>query len=161
MDTNITMIERFNSIQSSIMKTLKSGYYHLGILPITTELHEEEFAKQIAESCDGNILNVALLLSEELMDISSSQRAVHAPSELQSLLPTAPYVVLYHLSILFHPELQLNVFRFLLEMSRNTPIIALLSCQYDEHWLWYAEPGHPEYQRYAREELYLIPIDEK
>lgn len=141
-----------------LMETLQSGYYHLGILPVTPEADDETLAKQIAKSCGGNTLNVGLTLSERLMDMSSSQRAVRANLELQTLLPTTPCVVLYYLPILFHPELQLNVFRLLLQMSRNVPIIALLQCRYDKREVWYAEPGHPEYQRHAVEELHLISL---
>jgi len=150
MDTNIT----------KLMKKLQSGYYHLGVLPVTMGADEERFAEQIAHLCGGNTLNVGLKLSELLMELSRSQRAVRAPLELQSLLPTAPCVVLYRLPILFHPELQLNVFRLLLQMSRNVPIITLLSCRYDDRFLWYAEPGRPEYQRHAIEDLHLISSQE-
>ncbi len=146
MDTNI----------ATLMKTLQLGYYHLGILPVTPEVDEERLANRIAQKCGGNSLNVGLTLSERLMEVSSSQRVVRAYSELQALLPTESYVVLYHLPILFHPELQLNVFRLLLQMSRGVPIIVLLPCRYDARWVWYAEPGHPEYQRHAREDLYII-----
>ena len=149
-----------------IMKTLQLDYYHLGILPVTPEVQEathdfvlgdeERLAKRLAESCGGSTLNVGLTLSERLMEVSSSQRAVRAPLELQALLSTASCVMLYHLPILFHPELQLNVFRLLLQMSRSIPIIALLPCRYDERWVWYAEPGHSEYQRHTREDLYII-----
>ncbi|MFQ6039824.1 MAG: BREX-3 system P-loop-containing protein BrxF [Candidatus Poribacteria bacterium] len=146
MDANIAML----------LKKIQSGYYHLGILPVTTEMDEEKIATQIAQLSGGSTLNVGLKLSELLMELPSSQRAVRAPSELQALLPTAPYIVLYHLPILYHPELQLNVFRLLLQLSRNVPIIALLPCRYDDRWLWYAELGHPEYQQHAREDLYII-----
>jgi len=157
MDTNITMKRSFATpLRSELMKGLQSGYYHLGVLPVTMGADEKRFAERIAHSCGGSTLNVGLKLSELLMELPSPQRAVRAPLELQALMPTAPCVVLYHLPILFHPELQLNVFRLLLQMSRNVPIIALLSCRYDERGIWYAEPGHPEYQRHAIEDLHLI-----
>ena len=117
MDTNIT----------KLMKKLQSGYYHLGVLPVTMGTDEERFAEQIAHLCGGNTLNVGLKLSELLMELPNLQRAVRVASELQALLPTGPCVVLYHLPILFRPELQLNVFRLLLQMSRSIPIIALLT----------------------------------
>jgi hypothetical protein len=141
---------------ATLMETLQSGYYHLGILPVTPATDEERLAKQIAQVCGGSTLNVGLMLSERLMEVSSSQQAVRAPLELQALLPKAACVVLYHLPILFHPELQLKVFRLLLQLSRTVPIIALLPCRYDERWVWYAQPGHSEYQRHARGELYII-----
>lgn len=75
MDTNI----------ATLMKTLQSGYYHLGILPVTTDVDEEKLAKQIAKSCGCSTLNVGPTLSERLMEVSSSQRAVRAPQELQAL----------------------------------------------------------------------------
>jgi hypothetical protein len=153
----------FDAIMESTIKallnTLQSRYYRLGILPLG-ETDEQRLAKKIADSCGGVSLNVGLTLSERLLDVPPAQRSIRTSAELQSLLPSGPCVVLYHLPILFLPEIQLKAFRSLLQLSRNTPIIALLSCRCNERFIWYAEPGHPEYQQHVISELYVISPQE-
>ena len=142
---------------ATLLETLQSRYYRLGILPISPDTDEERLAKQVVQSCGGISLNVGLTLSERLMEIPMSQRPLRTPIELGALLPQTPCaVVLYHLPLLFHPELQTNGFRLLLQLSRNMPMIALLCCRYNERFVWYAEPGHPEYQQHTIEDVYLI-----
>jgi len=137
-------------------EALQSRYHRLAVLPTSHETDEEKLAQRIAESCDATPLNVGLMLSERMMETPVSQRPSQVSVEFQPIADSHPFVILYHLAILFAPELQVSGFRMFLQLSRNVSTVALLACQFNETAIWYAEPGHPEYRQHTVSDFYII-----
>lgn len=95
----------------------------------------------------GEYINLNKLISERLLDIPRSERAVEVIDVLNKLpLETSEGLLfLDYLDILFSPELKVNPLEALIHLSRRKVIIVSWPGGYREGSLIYAEPGHPEY----------------
>jgi hypothetical protein len=71
-----------------------------------------------------------------------------------------PTLALDNIELLFDPGLHQNPLGLLKELSRNKSlVVAWGGAYYEEHQiLTYAEPGHPEYQKYERPEVPVLTM---
>ena len=99
------------------------------------------------------MLNLGLVLSQRLLDISSQQRPAQAPIALANVLAGQEPVMLYDIELLFEPALQLDPLRALRAASRSRILLALWPGVFEGGNLTYAEPGHPEYKQYRPTDL--------
>jgi hypothetical protein len=67
-------------------------------------------------------------------------------------------VLLDNIELLFAKDLAQDPLRLLQSLSRNRTIVAAWPGSFDGKYLTYAEPGHPEHQRYAMPQAAIISI---
>jgi hypothetical protein len=65
-------------------------------------------------------------------------------------------VLLDNLEILFDVSLKLDPLRCLQDLARDTTIVAAWDGTVTAGYLTYATPDHPEYRRYALEDLVVV-----
>lgn len=104
------------------------------------------------------ILNLNLALSESLLDLTVKQRALRVASAVVGLSneQSAASLLIDNIEMLFHPDLQQDPLRLFQSLARNRVVVVSWPGAYLERALTYAEPGHPEYRRYADPEALII-----
>lgn len=116
--------------------------------------------QRLAEQDSGTVLNVSQLLSQALLELPKRQRVLTAPRHFASLLPVNSErpAILDNVEIMFSADLKMDPLACLRQASRNCSIVASFPGSFSEGHLVYAEPGHPEYRRYAAGDLQVVAI---
>lgn len=127
------------------------------LLVIVMPHDEDDYERlhQLAIQAEWPQLNLSLELGRRLLGLNVQRRAIKARPFLEDVIDglDREYVFLTDLEVLFEPSLDQDPLRLLQSLSRNRTIIAAWRGAIDNDHLVYAEPGHPEYQRYPTGEL--------
>jgi len=115
--------------------------------------------RDLAEERGWPLVNVNLELSERLLELTSRQRALRAPRILNEIVDRHPgdVLLLDNTEVLFSPDLQQDPLRLLQGLARNHTVIACWSGEMDGENLTYAQAPHPEYRRYVRPQVIIVP----
>lgn len=107
--------------------------------------------KELATRYGHAYVNVGLELSRAMLELTRVQRCLQASRLLEAVLAAtgASCVLLDELALLFEPSLEQDPLRLLRQLSRHRTVVAAWDGIIKEGHLIYAEPGHPEYRRYA------------
>jgi hypothetical protein len=107
-------------------------------------------------------INLGLDLSQMLLSLTERQRALKLPqlvSQICEGVGDKP-VFLDHIELLFQPDLKQDPLRLLQGLSRNRIILALWNGKIINGYLTYAAPEHPEYRRYAIQDLNILTLSD-
>jgi hypothetical protein len=112
----------------------------------------------VAESQGLTALNLNLLLAERLLELTQKQRPVRVQRLLGGLVEAQvdDPVLLDNIELLFDLDLRLDPLRVLQRLARNRTIVAAWPGALADGALTYAEPGHPEAQRYIDPEATVV-----
>jgi hypothetical protein len=115
--------------------------------------------KDTAAALNGYYINLNLGLSQRLLDIPQRQWPHKAMELIDAVVASAPsgLKVLHRIEILFDPQLRLDPLKSLQQISRRHCLLVVWPGTYDDRYLTYAEPAHPEYRRYSRKDLIVFP----
>jgi len=104
------------------------------------------------------MVNINLVLSERLLDLTSRQRALRVARIIDDIVGAhvGNVVLLDNIEMLFHPDLKQNPLRLLQGLSRNRTVVATWRGSFDGHALAYASPGHPEFCRFDDPEALIV-----
>jgi len=118
--------------------------------------------ERLSESEGVAVVNLNIQLSERLLDLTQKQRPVHVQRLLGELLEAQPEgpVLLDNIELLFGTDLSLDPLRVLQQLARNRTIVAAWPGNLEDGDLTYAEPGHPEAQRYNDPDAALLLAEE-
>ena len=140
-----------------------AGLYHRLVLVVGPPRTGKTTAlKELVKAEGWTLINVNLKLSELLLELTQKQRALRVPRLLGELSSKTPgdVVLLDNIELLFSPELAQDPLRLLQGLSRNRTVVATWCGTFENEYLAYAEPGHPEAKRYARPEALIVRVDE-
>lgn len=114
--------------------------------------------KVFSETENIPYINVSMELSEKLIAISQSKRKYYVTEFIQEILMerTEEIICLDYIELLFHPELAVNPFQLLRDISRNKTLVISWRGTMEGDALVHAEPGHPEYKRQTVEDAVII-----
>lgn len=114
--------------------------------------------QRLAESEDLTVLNLNLQLAERLLDLTQKQRPVRVQRLLGELVEAQAEgpVLLDNIELLFDTGLSLDPLRVLQKLARNRTVVAAWPGALADGALTYAEPGHPEAQRYIDPEATVV-----
>lgn len=150
-------------IRDKIKRSLQAAeglYYRLVLLVGKTGSDKSKILRCIAEEFCTSVINVNLVLSSELLELTAKQRALRLPGLLDQLTDKAPNpVILDNLEILFDKSLQQDPLRLLQSVSRNRTVMASWNGIINSRWLLYAETGHPEYRIYDSVDALIVGMD--
>ena len=137
------------------------GLYHRLVLIVgATGSGKTNLLRQIAEDCGSSVLNVNLLLSGKLLELTTRQRSLGLPSILHQIMDQVkPPLVLDNLEILFDKTLQQDPLRLLQGISRNRVVVASWNGRLISGKLLYAAAGHPEYRCYEAVDALMVGLD--
>jgi hypothetical protein len=136
------------------------AYHRLVILAGPCQSGKTMCLSMVHERIDAPLININLELSQKLLEWPRRQRAFEASMFVGDFVAgkETRCVLMDNIEILFHPELALDPLRLLQKLSRNRIIVATWSGVLDGGHLAYAEPWHPEYNRWPANDLAIIPI---
>jgi hypothetical protein len=114
--------------------------------------------REVAQYTGYRYINVNLELSRCMLELTQRQRQLQVPRLLQDIIRTShdQVVLLDNLEILCDVSLKLDPLRCLQDLARDQTIVAAWNGMVAAGHLTYATPDHPEYRRYALEDLVVI-----
>ena len=151
------------SIQSKVKRSLESVadlYHRLVLLVGETGTGKTGVLQDVAEEFVTSVVNVNLVLSRELLELTTKQRSLRVPNILNQIAGKvqAP-VVLDNIEVLFDKELKQDPLRLLQRISRSRTVLASWNGTFIGGKLMYAKPGHPEYRNYASVDVLVVGMD--
>ena len=151
------------TIHSKIKRAIRAAeglYYRLVLLVGKAGSGKTGVLRDIAEEFGSSVVNVNLVLSRELLELTAKQRSLRLPNILAMVVErTQSPVLLDNLEILFDKELQLDPLRLLQSISRNRVVVASWNGIINSGRLLYAERGHPEYRSYGSVDALIVEMD--
>lgn len=142
------------------IEEVASAYHRLVILAGPCQSGKTSCMHRVQEKTRYLLINVNLELSQKLLDWPTQERAFEVSEMVRQIIADQETgcVLLDNIEILFHPELAVDPLRLLQKLSRNRTIVATWNGILDGRQLVYAEPGHPEYNRWAADDLIIIEM---
>ena len=114
----------------------------------------------MGEEFGSSVVNVNLVLSEKLLELTATQRSIRVPSMLAEIAAKSQSTLLLdNLEILFEKGLQQDPLRLLQSVSRNRTVVASWNGRLNCGRLLYAETGHPEYRHYDSVDALIVGMD--
>lgn len=140
-----------------------SQYHRLVLLVGSSGTGKTAVLQAVAKERNCNLLNVNLELSKALLELPRTQRPRKVDRLFQGMIENhgGDLVLLDNLEVLFDPALALEPLQLLKKSSRNRTIVASWNGEYRDDALSYAEPGHPEHQRFKPVEALVLTAEEK
>lgn len=148
-----------NKIRLSL-QTANSLYYRLVLVVGKTGSGKTEVIQTIAKEFGVSVINLNLVLSKELLELTAKQRALRLPEILANI--TENYyspVFLDNIELLFDQDLKQDPLRLLQKISRNQTIVASWNGELKNRKLVYAEIDHPEYRSYNSVDVLIVSMD--
>jgi len=145
---------------AEILKSIESVhtlYYRLVLIVDPSGNEISQMIHQVSKVFHSNVWNINYELSKRLLDYSQKSRGREIPIILRELLDSSNNPVFFdNTEILFDRNLGQNPLLLLQGLSRNHTIVATWNGSVLDQYLTYAEPSHPEYQRYSTNNLIII-----
>ena len=138
----------------------KKQYYRLVLLVGESGSGKSAVLHKVADEFGIDVININLLISANLLELTAKQRALRLPDILNQIVDNSQStVVLDNLEILFDKNLKQDPLRLLQGISRNRSVVASWNGSNDSGKLIYAESGHPEYKSYELDNLIIVGMD--
>jgi hypothetical protein len=133
-------------------------YHRLILVVAPSETAKTAALQEMAKHTGYRYINVNLELSRCMLELTQRQRQLQVSRLLQDIIRTShdQAVLLDNLELLFDVSLKLDPLRCLQDLARDTTIVAALNGTVTAGHLTYATPDHPEYRRYALEDLVVV-----
>ena len=114
--------------------------------------------REVAQQTGSNYINVNLALSQCMLELTQRQRQLQVSRLLRDIIRAAhdQTVLLDNIEILFDVSLKLDPLRCLQDVARDRTVVAAWNGTVTAGHLTYATPDHPEYRRYALEDLVIV-----
>ena len=114
--------------------------------------------REVAQQTGYNYINVNLELSRCMLELTQRQRQLQASRLLQDVIRAThgQTVLLDNLEILVDVSLNLDPLRCLQDVARDRTVVTAWNGTVTAGHLTYATPDHPEYRRYALEDLVIV-----
>jgi hypothetical protein len=135
------------------------GLYHRLVLVVAPSgAGKTATLQEVAKHTGYHYINVNLELSRCMLELTQRQRQLQLSRLLQDIIRTShdQAVLLDNLEILFDVSLKLDPLRCLQAVARDKTIVATWNGTVTAGHLTYAIPDHPEYRRYALEDLVVV-----
>ena len=117
--------------------------------------------QDVAGELNTSVVNVNLVISSQLLELTTKQRPLKLPRVLGQIVDNANSpVVLDNLEILFDKSLKQDPLRLLQSISRNRSVVASWNGTVTDGMLFYAEPGHPEHWRYESVDALIVDANQ-
>ncbi len=153
------MVDVTKSLNQAI-RDAGQRYHRLVLLIGASGAGKTGFLRSLAGSEGHAYMNVNLLLSQRMVELTRAQRARQADRLMKELVgsQSTEVVLVDNLEILFDPSLKIDPLALLQGVSRNQTILASWSGAYVEGTLTYAKPDHPEYRSYREVDAITVPL---
>ena len=154
------MAEQLQNRIKEFLQASEGLYNRLVLLVGEAGSGKTDILRDVAGEFNTSVLNVNLVISSQLLELTAKQRALRLPEILGQVVEKAkPPVVLDNLEILFDKGLKQDPLRLLQGISRNRPVVASWNGTVTDGMLFYAEPDHPEYRRYDSVDALIVDMN--
>jgi hypothetical protein len=148
-------------LSAQIMRHLPevgNQYYRLLLVVASSGAGKTDALREVAKQTGTRYINVNMELSRRLLELTQRQRRLFASRLLEDIVGKGDNqtVLLDNLEVLFDPSLQLHPLRCLQELARRRTVVAAWNGTLTSGHLTYATPDHPEYRRYAIDDLIVV-----
>ena len=128
----------------------KGSYHRLVLVVGPARTGKTAALREVSERTGAPLLNTNLELSRRLLDLAERQRPLRIQRFLEEIIAknANDLVLLDNTELLFDVALRQDPLRLLQGLSRSRTVAASWNGTIDDGHLRYAEPGHPEHQRY-------------
>ncbi len=152
------------NVVDQIIRELQSAaglYYRLVLVATSLDDGCSVTLREVAQRTGAPLVNLSLELSRLLLDLPRKHRPMRVHRILEEVVGRreGDAVLLDHLELLFDPALAQDPRRLLRQLSRTKTIAVAWPGRIEAGYLVHAEPGHPEYRRYAVEDLRLVVLE--
>lgn len=149
-------------IENKVTRSLKAAeelYHSLVLIVGKGGSGKTSVIQNLAKLHDAEPVNINLILSENLLELTEKQRQLKLPEILaQSVNGNGDKVFLDNIEILFDTELKQDPLRLLQGLSRNLTVVASWNGTFEKGKLTYAAPGHHEYRRYDLTDTLVVSM---
>lgn len=153
------MAELVHEALKQALSTAEGAYYRLVLLVGESGTGKTAVLNTLAEELGLSVINVNLLLSRELLELTNKQRSLRLPVILDQIAEESrALVIMDNLEILFDVNLEQDPLRLLQGISRNKTVLASWGGSTSSGKLVYAQSGHPEYRSYESVDALIIDI---
>ncbi len=138
--------------------SLDNLYHRLMLVVGPPRSGKTQALRALAEEHDWPVVNVGLSLSERLLELPPSRRAVNAPRFLHDLVDdrAGDVLLLDNTELLFSTGLELEPLHLLQATSRHRATVASWAGRYDGKRLTYGDASHPESRRYENPDAVIV-----
>ncbi len=135
-------------------------YHRLVLLVGETRSGKTTVLQEVCNEIAITPVNLNLELSRLMLEMTAKQRTLQLSKILEEMVNSTDdkTIVIDNIEILFDVNLQQDPLRLLQKISRNKNIIVSWNGIVNNGKLMYAVPGHPEYRRYDKSDLFIIPM---
>ncbi len=104
----------------------------------------------VQEKLDIPAINISLVLSKELLELSITDRQYLTPEILKNIITNypEPILFLYNIEVIFESSLRQEPVLLLRKLSLIKNLLVHYPGEFDGRYLVYSEPGHKEYLKY-------------
>ena len=154
------MAEQLQNKIRDFLQASEGLYNRLVLLVGEAGSGKTDILQDVAGEFNTSVLNVNLVISSQLLELTAKQRVLRLPKILGQVVEKAKSpVVLDNLEILFDKNLKQDPLRLLQGISRNRSVVAAWNGTVTDGILVYAEPDHPEYQRYDSVDALIVDMN--
>ena len=141
-----------------LIPRVTSLYHRLILIVAPSGAGKTVALQEVATHTGYRCVNVNLELSRCLLELTQRQRQLQVSRLLQDIIRVShdQAVLLDNLEMLFDVSLKLDPLRCLQDLARDKIIVAAWNGTITTGHLTYATPDHPEYRRYALEDLVVV-----
>lgn len=141
-----------------LMPQVAHMYHRLVLVVAPLGAGKTAALQEVAQHTGYRYHNVNLELSRCMLELTQRQRQLQVLRLLRDIIRTAhdQTVLLDNLELLFDVSLKLDPLRCLQDVARDRTVVATWNGMVTAGHLTYATPDHPEYRRYALEDLVIV-----
>ena len=142
-----------------LLQSAPELYHRLILLVGQSGAGKTEVMRDLAQHFEAPVINVNLVLSSELLELTGKQRALRLPDIFGRIAESnSEPLLLDNLEILFDEHLMQDPLRLLQGISRNRSVVASWNGSVRNGKLIYAEPAHSEYRNYEVGEVMFVQM---
>jgi DNA polymerase III delta prime subunit len=149
-------------IEDKVTRSLKAAedlYHRLVLIVGKCGTGKTEVIQNLAKIHKTEPVNINLILSKELLELTEKQRQLKLSETLaQAVKGLEERVFLDNIEILFDVDLKQDPLRLLQGLSRNLTVVSTWNGTYNKGRLTYAEPGHREYRSYTLSDTLVVTM---
>lgn len=154
------MVESIQNQIKNLIPTVEALYNKLVLVVGESGSGKTAVLLDAAKEYEGNVINLNLALSFELLELTEKQRVLKLPGLIANIIKeVGPIVFLDNIEILFDKGLKQDPLKLLQGLSRNHLIVASWNGKYKKNKLIYATPDHPEYRAYDSKDIVIVSMD--
>jgi hypothetical protein len=148
----------YSVIRNSLFEHLKTNSKGLVLIAGESDRSRSSLLGEVAILLNLAVINLSLVISSELKDLSKSERPFRAAKAIAEIARNDCPLILDHIETLFDPQLKVIPLETLRSLAKKTIVLANWPGRFDGNTAIYGRRGHPEFreERLCNETIFKI-----